>query len=571
MASELNFPVGSRWVLQELQREDLNGRGVEVVGEVKKKEDDSIRIPVKLLSLSGPGLQRGDGFLVRPEKLVAPSADEPCRNSRLDAPTKDSTHAPDCSHKRLPVTVLSGFLGAGKTSLLTHVLQNQDGMRVAVIVNDMAEVNIDATLVKSGSELVAGRDEMVEMQNGCICCTLRLELIENVHKLAAENRFDYLLIESTGISEPMPVATAFAHGEHVDDKGMVRYLPTRIEGKDTLKDRGQGKYEVICGAYYRVTPVWDNRDEGLHANVGDIVEGEVLDGWLKVVLKDHGDHVHAGKLLSDVTRLDTLVTVVDAANFLKDYEDGKRLRDRPALGAEGTDPRAIPDLLVDQVECANLVVVNKMDLVDQDDAARLETMIRRLNAKAKIVRSSFGEVDLKLLLDTGSFDLADAEKMPGWVQELTGNHVPETLEYNISSFVFRAQRPFHPERMLLLQSSDSDGILRSKGIIWVASSPQQSLIWGQAGVSVRIEAGSLWLHGSIDVSKWPASAREKYESTPYGDRRQEVVFIGRNMNETAIRERLEKAFVTDEEFRSRMAEWISSSQTFPPGRLILRN
>jgi len=381
--------------------------------------------------------------------------------------------------KLLPVTVISGFLGAGKTSLLTHVLQNQDGMRVAVIVNDMAEVNIDAMLVKSGSELVAGRDKMLEMQNGCICCTLRPELIENVHKLAAEKRFDYLLIESTGISEPLSVAIAFVHGDPVHDMGAVRYLPALIDGKETIKDCGHGKYEVTCGAYYRVTPVLDNRDDVLYANVSDIVEGELLDGWLKVVFKDHSDHAHVGKALSDVARLDTLVTVVDAVNFLRDYEDGKRLRDRPELGAEGTDPRTIPDMLVDQVECANLVVLNKMDLVDQDEAARLETIIRRLNAKAKIVRSSLGKVDLKLLLDTGSFDRADAEKMPGWVQELTRSHVPETLEYNISSFVFRAHRPFHPARMLLLQSSGSDGILRSKGVIWVASSPQQSLIWAR--------------------------------------------------------------------------------------------
>mmetsp|Transcript_103550 Transcript_103550/g.194908 ORF Transcript_103550/g.194908 Transcript_103550/m.194908 type:complete len:572 (+) Transcript_103550:81-1796(+) len=571
MASELNFPVGSRWILQELQRVELNGRSVEVVSEVNKKEDGSIRIPVKLLSLSAPGLEKGGGFLVRPEKLVTPSADEPCRNSGLDDLAKDSVRAaPDDGLARLPVTVLSGFLGAGKTSLLTHVLQNQDGMRVAVIVNDMAEVNIDAMLVKSGSELVPGRDKMVEMQNGCICCTLRPELIENVRELAAEKRFDYLLIESTGISEPMPVAIAFVHDDHDHDKCMVRYLPTRIDGKETLKDRGHGRYEVTCGAYYRVTPVLDDRDKVLYANVSDIVEGEMLDGWLKVFIKDHSDHVHALKTLGDVARLDTLVTVVDAVNFLKDYEDGKRLKDRPELGAEGTDPRAIPDLLVDQVECANLVLLNKMDLVDQDDAARLEAIVRRLNAKAKIVRSTFGEVDPKLLLDTGSFDFADAERMPGWVQELTGSHVPESLEYNISSFVFRAQRPFHPARMLLLQSSGSDGILRSKGIIWVVNSPQQSLIWGQAGKSVRIEAGSVWLHGSQDISKWPPRARELYEGVPCGDKRQEVVFIGRHMNEADIRERLERAFVTDEELSS-TPEWTSAPETFPFGQLILRN
>eukprot|EP00421_Protoceratium_reticulatum_P012096 CAMPEP_0168401172 /NCGR_PEP_ID=MMETSP0228-20121227/22971_1 /TAXON_ID=133427 /ORGANISM="Protoceratium reticulatum, Strain CCCM 535 (=CCMP 1889)" /LENGTH=565 /DNA_ID=CAMNT_0008414725 /DNA_START=59 /DNA_END=1756 /DNA_ORIENTATION=+ len=565
MAVEDNFPVGSRWVLQQLKKEELNGRSVEVVGEVNKKEDGSFRIPVRLLSLSVAGLQEGAGFLVLPEKLVPPAADEPCRNLGQDNPAKDSSHvAPDVSRKLLPVTVLSGFLGAGKTSLLQHVLQNQDGMRVAVIVNDMAEINVDAMLIKSGSELVAGRDKMLELQNGCICCTLRPELIANVHELAAEGRFDYLLIESTGISE--------VHGEPEHDHSMTRYFPLRIEGKETLKDRGDGKYEVTCGAYYRITPVLDHTAQDLYANVRDVVEGEMQDGWLKVSFNDHHSaHAHAGTTLSDVSRLDTLVTVVDAQNFLKDYADGKRLRDRPELGAEGQDPRAIPDLLVDQVECANLVVLNKMDLVEENDAARLEGMVRKLNTKAQIVRSSFGAVDLKLLLDTGSFNLAEAEKMPGWVAELSGQHVPETLEYNISSFVFRAQRPFHPERMLLLQSSGSDGILRSKGIIWIGSSPQQAIIWGQAGRSVRIEAGDLWLHGTKDVSEWRPDIREKYGNSPCGDRRQEVVFIGRNMNEASIRERLEEAFVTDEELQRCTPEWNSSAQTYPLGQLIVRN
>uniref|UniRef100_A0A7S4R9N7 CobW C-terminal domain-containing protein n=1 Tax=Alexandrium monilatum TaxID=311494 RepID=A0A7S4R9N7_9DINO len=415
--------------------------------------------------------------------------------------------------QKLPVTVLSGFLGAGKTSLLTHVLQNQEGMRVAVIVNDMAEINIDAGLVKSGTELVEGRDKMVEMQNGCICCTLRPDLIENVGKLAAENRFDYLLIESTGISEPMPVAVTFAPG-----------APGAHEGHD---------------------------QEGHNHGVGDLA--------------------YAGKTLSDVARLDTLVTVVDAANFTQEYNQGKRLRDRPALGAEQDDPRAIPDLLVDQVECANLLVLNKTDLVPEADVARLEGVLRRLNSQARIVRSTFGKVDPKLLLDTGSFDLAEAERMPGWVQELTGNHVPETEEYGISSFVFRAQRPFHPARMLLLQSSGSDGILRSKGVVWVASSPRQALIWGQAGSSVRIEAGSRWLHGAVDPAEWPPSVREEYKSAPCGDRRQEVVFIGSGMDEAAIRARLERAFATDEEMREGAEEWSSSAQVFPLGHLILRN
>jgi len=384
----------------------------------------------------------------------------------------------EASGQLLPVTVLSGFLGAGKTSLLTHVLQNQDGLRVAVIVNDMAELNIDAMLVKSSGAMLNSKDKMVEMQNGCICCTLREDLIENVTKLAAEKRFDYLLIESTGISEPMPVATTFTH-EH--------------DGK---------------------------------------------------------------KLLGSVARLDTLVTVVDALNFLDDYEEGQRLTDKPALGAEETDQRSIANLLVDQVECANLIVLNKIDLIKEHDAAYLEGLLKKLNPKAKIVRSSFGKVDLKLLLNTSSFDMAEAEQMPGWMQELQGKHVPETLEYGISSFVFRALRPFHPMRLDRLLSSGFDGVVRSKGLLWVAGLHDFALVWSQAGAAVTIDNGSNWLHGSVALTGCMApDIPPEYKSAPYGDRRSELVFIGSDINEARIRKSLERACVTDAEFRRGPEEW----------------
>ncbi|CAE7766091.1 unnamed protein product [Symbiodinium sp. CCMP2456] len=377
----------------------------------------------------------------------------------------------------LPATVLSGFLGAGKTALLTNLLRNQEGLRVAVIVN-LAEVDVDGSLLKSGSELLKGQDKMVEMQKEGISCILREDLIENVTKLAAEKRFDYLLIESTGISEPMPVATTFVH-EH--------------DGKT---------------------------------------------------------------LLGTVARLDTLVTVVDASSFLKDYDADQQLRDRRELGADENDPRTIAQLLIDQVECANVIVLNKVDLVQREDLETLEALLKKLNPKAKVVRSTFGKVDSSLLLNTRSFDMEEVERMPGWFQELQGNHVPDAMQYGVASLVFRAQKPFHPKRLdELLKGGLETEILRSKGRLWVAGLDDASFVWHQAGSTLSIDAGPGWLHGSLDPKDWPADTPEEYRTAPYGDRRQELVFIGKDLDQDSLRQRLEQSLVTEVEFEQGREEW----------------
>ena len=381
----------------------------------------------------------------------------------------------------LPTTVLSGFLGTGKTTLLNHVLNNRAGMRVAVIVNDMSEINIDSQLVSAGGAALSRTEEqLVEMTNGCICCTLRDDLLHEVSRLAREKRFDYLLIESTGISEPLPVAATF-----------------------TFEDE-------------------------------------------------------TGNSLSRVARLDTMVTVVDAAKFLEDYGSIDDLQDRQ-VALSNEDERSLGDLLVDQIEFANVLVVNKTDMVTTDELQRLHSVLRHLNPGAEIVHAHRGAVPLEKILNTGLFDMAEAEASAGWLKELNGEHTPETEEYGISNFVYRARRPFHPERLNDLIDEEIPDVLRAKGFLWLATSNDTLILFSIAGKTLSLEPQADWFAaGTLDYLEDDPDTQEYVKRVwqePYGDRRQEIVFIGMGMDRAEICRRLDAALLTEEEFASVTGAW----------------
>ncbi len=383
------------------------------------------------------------------------------------------------------MTVLSGFLGAGKTTLLNHVLHNKEGLKVAVIVNDMSEVNVDADLVKNENTLSRTEEKLVEMSNGCICCTLREDLMIEVERLAKEDRFDYLLIESTGISEPVPVAQTFSF---VDEENGID--------------------------------------------------------------------------LSEFSYVDTMVTVVDAFNFFNDFGSPELLMDRDLTDMEGDD-RTIVNLLTDQVEFANVIVLNKADLVSKETLGLLHSTIKKLNPSAKIIESSFSKVSPGEILNTGLFDFEEAEQSAGWLEELNKEeHTPETEEYGISSFVYRSKKPFDPVRFFgYVQEKFPNTVIRSKGLFWMASRPEQALIWGQAGGSLKADSAGVWW------SSMPFKERVQYAGfienqehieagwdKQFGDRKNEIVFIGQDMNEEEIRADLDKCLSTDSELATNF--WV---------------
>ena len=392
--------------------------------------------------------------------------------------------------KKLPVTVLSGFLGAGKTTVLSHILNNRQGKKIAVIVNDMSDINIDSSIIKNEVSLSHREEKLIEMTNGCICCTLREDLLIEVNRLACDERFDYLVIESTGISEPLPVAETF-----------------------TFSDEN-------------------------------------------------------GVSLSDVALLDTMVTVVDAINFLKDYDEAKYLQETgESLGEE--DERSVADLLIDQIEFADVILISKTDLVKERDIEKLNAILRTLNRHARIIPIKNGNVDVEDVIDTGLFDFEKAQQAPGWLKEMRGEHIPETEEFGITSFSFVARRPFHPEKFFnFLHDSEKFGkLIRSKGYFWLASRPNYAGQWNQAGgIASYGYAGMFWK--SVPKDDWTTDDESISEiksqwKEHYSYLSQELVFIGQEIDSRSMLKALNECLLSDDDVLKGEDYWKTLNDPFP--------